>query len=434
MRSRTDSPAAASRPGRAGATAAGESRLFYGWRIVGLTMVTQLVAVGGTSYIFGIYVEPIAADFGASRLVITSGMAILLLAMALVAPLLGHWLDKHSIRNTMCVGALMMGAGFACLSRAGAVWQLGLILVVLVGMGAAMLGPLPSSKLVTNWFHARRGRALGISTLGTSLGGFLLPPIVAALILYLGWRGSLVVLALAILLFVLPLVYHAVVDNPRDINLSMDGAAANPPVEQATDARPAGVRVSTILLQPNFWGIGLCVGCLSSAGAILLTHFAAYSREFGLSLTAAAMVISCYSFTSMLGKLGFGYLSDLYDNRLLIRLAIAWNSLCWIVFLAPHSLAALMAGSALLGLGAGATMPLWNALVASCFGRRVFARAMGYMGLLVLPLTLVPMPIGGFVFDRYGSYLLVFQLALVLFFLAFLASFLIRVPQHEPGS
>lgn len=414
-----------------------KGRLFYGWRIVGLTTLAQLFAVGGTSYIFGIYVEPIAAEFNASRLVVTSGMAVLLLSMALIAPLLGHWLDKHSIRNTMSLGALLMGIGFACLSQATAIWQLGLILTLFLGLGAAMLGPLPSSKLVTNWFSARRGKALGISTLGTSLGGFLLPPVTAWLILAIGWRGSFICLSIILVLVVLPIVYFTVIDRPQDMSLPADGEAVavqlEPGLETGLEQTPDAA-VSIILAHPSFWGIGLCIGCMSSAGAILLTHFAAYSTEFGITLTGAAMVISCYSLAGMVGKLGFGYLADIYDKRLLLRIAIVWNSLIWIIFLGPHSLPVIMVGGVVLGLGAGAIMPLWNALVASCFGRMVFARAMGYMGLLVLPLTLIPMPVGGFIFDHTGSYLLVFQLAILLFPMAFLATFLIRIPQKEPYS
>lgn len=414
-----------------------ENRLFYGWRIVGLTALAQLIAIGCTSYIFGIYVEPIAAEFDASRLVVTSGMAILLLSMAVITPLLGHWLDKHSIRNTMSLGALLMGMGFGCLSQATAVWQMGLILVLFLGVGAAMLGHLPSSKLVTNWFFARRGKALGFSTLGTSLGGFVLPPATAWLILFIGWRGSFICLSLIILFLVLPFVYFTVINRPQDIGLLVDGAAAAAEPEPELEAgleQTQDMALSAIIANPSFWGIGLCVGCVASLGAIFLTHFAAYSTEFNITLAGAALVISCYSVAGMVGKLAFGHLADIYDKRLLLRIAIVWNSLFWIIFLGPHSMPAMMVGGAVLGLGAGATMPLWNALVASCFGRMMFARAMGYMSLLTLPLIIIPMPLGGFIFDLTGSYLLVFQLALLLFPLAFLATFLIRIPEREPNT
>ena len=414
-----------------------ENRLFYGWRIVGLTALAQLIAIGCTSYIFGIYVEPIAAEFDASRLVVTSGMAILLLSMAVITPLLGHWLDKHSIRNTMSLGALLMGMGFGCLSQATAVWQMGLILVLFLGVGAAMLGHLPSSKLVTNWFFARRGKALGFSTLGTSLGGFVLPPATAWLILFIGWRGSFICLSLIILFLVLPFVYFTVINRPQDIGLLVDGAAAAAEPEPELEAgleQTQDMALSAIIANPSFWGIGLCVGCVASLGAIFLTHFAAYSTEFNITLAGAALVISCYSVAGMVGKLAFGHLADIYDKRLLLRIAIVWNSLFWIIFLGPHSMPAMMVGGAVLGLGAGATMPLWNALVASCFGRMMFARAMGYMSLLTLPLIIIPMPLGGFIFDLTGSYLLVFHLALLLFPLAFLATFLIRIPEREPNT
>jgi MFS family permease len=236
---------------------------------------------------------------------------------------------------------------------------------------------------------------------------------------------------------VLPFVYFTVRDKPQDMGSLVDGKSAaaelEPELEVGLEQVP-DMSVSTVLTNSTFWGIGLCIGCMSALGAIVLTHFAAYSTEFDITLTGAAMVISCYSGTAMAGKLGFGYLADIYDKRLLLRIAIVWNSLVWSIFLGPHSLPAMMIGGAVLGLGAGATMPLWNALVGSCFGRLMFARAMGYMGLLVLPLTLIPMPIGGLIFDYTGSYLLVFQLAHLLFPLAFFATFLIQIPGKEPHS
>lgn len=417
-------------------THAADSRLFYGWRIVGTTILAQLIAVGCTSYIFGIYVPPIAAEFDASRLVVTSGMAILLLSTTLIAPLLGHWLDQHSIRNAMSLGALLLGLGFAGLSQATAVAQMAVILVFFLGLGSALLGHLPSSKLVTNWFTARRGRALGVSTLGTSLGGFVLPPAAAWLILNIGWRGSFLCLALLILTVVLPCIYLTVVNRPHDMGLRPDGATDAARAAGDTDVAAVPIQemaIGTMLANRNFWGIGLCVGCVASASAVLLTHFAAYATEFDITLAGAAMVISCYSVAGMAGKLGFGYLADSCDKRLLMRIAIVWNCLFWMIFLSPHNLPAMMFGGAVVGLGAGATMPLWNALVASCFGPRVFARAMGYMGLLVLPLIIIPMPAGGFIYDNTGSYLLVFQLALLLFPLAFLATFFIRIPEREPA-
>lgn len=413
-------------------TAAGRDTLFYGWRIVGLTTLSQLIAIGCTSYIFGIYVEPIALEFDASRLVVSSGMAIILLTMTLVAPLLGHWLDKHSIRNTMTAGAVLMAMGLACLSQATAIWQMAVALSLLVGLGAAMLGHLPSSKLVTNWFSEHRGKAMGISTLGTSLGGFLLPPVAAWLILSVGWRASLLSLSLVILIVVAPLVYLIVRNRPQDIGLLMDGRVGVESEQEQIQSQE--IAVSTILSNSSFWGIGLSVGFMASAGTILLTHFAAYSREFDVSLTGAALVISCYSATAIAGKLGFGYLADRYDKRRLLRLAIILKSLPWFIFLSPQSMPLLVVGGAAVGFGAGATMPLWNALVGSCFGRLVFARVMGYMGLVLLPLVMIPVLMGGFIFDHTGSYLLIFQLALMLFPLAFLATFLIRIPEKEPGS
>lgn len=418
--------------------------LFYGWRIVALTTLSQMVAVGCTSYIFGLYVVPIATEFGASRFVISSGMAVVLLTMTVVAPLLGHWLDKHSIRNTMTLGAFLMGLGFASLSQVTAIWQIGIILVWCIGLGAAMLGHLPSSKLVTNWFVVHRGKAMGFSTLGTSLGGFLLPPIMAWLILSVGWRDSFLCLSLFIVFVVVPVVFFTVRNKPQDMGLLVDGKPAaeiDEPRQLGQESGPSqglqpvrNIPVKAILSSRAFWGLGICVGFMASGGTVFLTNFVAYSKEFAVSLTEAALVISSYSAAAAVGKLSFGYLADYYDMKRLFQIAIIMKGLAWVVFLEPHGLPVLVIGSAAVGFSSGATMPLWNSLVAVCFGPLVFARVMGYMGLILLPLVMIPVLLSGFIFDRTGSYVLVFQLALMLYPLAFLSSFLIRIPEQKPIS
>ena len=69
-----------------------------------------------------------------------------------------------------------MAGGFFLMSLAPSLLSLGLLFGVAIGLGAAALGPLGASKVVANWFVHRRGRALGIAAVGTSVGGLHCTP------------------------------------------------------------------------------------------------------------------------------------------------------------------------------------------------------------------------------------------------------------------
>ena len=81
-----------------------------------------------------------------------------------------------------------------------------------------MLGGLPGSTLVSNWFVSRRGTALGIAATGISLSGVLMPPLATMLIADQGWRFTFIVYGVAVFVFVLPVVWFVIVKNPHSID------------------------------------------------------------------------------------------------------------------------------------------------------------------------------------------------------------------------
>ena len=53
--------------------------MFQGWRIVAVSALAQAVSIGTTFYAYGAFMKPLAAEFGASRLAVTLGVAVMLL-------------------------------------------------------------------------------------------------------------------------------------------------------------------------------------------------------------------------------------------------------------------------------------------------------------------------------------------------------------------
>ena len=158
-------------PGPAPATAV----RFDGWRVVGVMFAAQALTVGVTGYAYSLFLKPIGEEFGIDPARLGLGQSGLMFAMMLVGPLLGVALDRYSIRALVIAGAVTFAAGLALLAAASSLVWMAVAYCLIIGVGSLLAGPVSANKLVVSWFMRMRGRALGVSSVGTSAGGVLLP-------------------------------------------------------------------------------------------------------------------------------------------------------------------------------------------------------------------------------------------------------------------
>ena len=157
-----------------------------------------------------------------------------LVGMALFAPLLGRALDRFSGRLVVMTGAVLFSAGWVGIASSTNVTAALLFAFFLLSPGAAALGPIAASTLVSRWFTQRRGLALGISSVAMSTGGVVIVPLLAYLIEGGGWRNAMTLYGLAGLGVILLLAMLVLPKErpPRSIMRGDAGSGA------AGDARP----------------------------------------------------------------------------------------------------------------------------------------------------------------------------------------------------
>lgn len=376
---------------------------FYGWRIVGVAFVADFVATGFFFYSYGIFFKALAADFGGSRLAVSFGISLANVVGALLSPYLGRSLDRSSIRTIMLCGSLSTAAGFALASQIGALWQFYLILSSLVALGIVCMGGITAATLVSNWFVARRGTALGVATMGISLSGLAMPPIATALIASYGWRGSFALYAVATLCLVTPPVAIWAVNRPEDVGLQPDGA---PPPDPATPAHATDRpwRTRELLREPRFWAISLAFSLSFCSVSAVLIHLVPHATDLGIEPVRAAWLLSTCAGAGVLGKVVFGRLVDRVDPRVAVWISFGTQlaGLVWIAFAAGE--AALFAGAAIFGLGMGGMVPLQGTLTGLAFGRLSYGKVAGLMRPFQVPIHATGIPFAGWIFDRTGSY------------------------------
>jgi MFS family permease len=373
-----------------------------GWRQVAACFLL-LAASGMVVATYSVIAVPLAREFQPSRMTLMLAMTVHAGTSALLAPFIGTLMDRMPLRPLMALGSVLLSAGYVAISFATSFPMVLLSFAVFFAPGCVLIGPVAITVLLSRWFEARRGRAIGIAIAGISAGGFLFPIIIQNLLDAFAWREALRFLALVLLLWTFP-VTLLVVSRPEDRGLHPDGRP-NTRTSDASDDSITPVSVSRILTDPSLWLIALTVAIVTAGMKGMITNLAPLALDAGIDATIAAYLISIYSACSFTAKLSFAALSDRFGPRPLMALALAGVA----VGMAALTQAAagywlIAAAVGCIGLFGGLMVPMESYLAPRVFGKRAVGRAMGILSGVILVAMLATPPLFGLIYDVTGAY------------------------------
>jgi MFS family permease len=354
-------------------------------------------------------------------------------ATGLLSPFVGRALDRGPIRAWMVAGTVLMAAGFALASVSTAIWQVCAVYASLIALGTIAAGPVAASTVVAKWFVKARGRALGIAAVGTSLGGVVLPPLIASWMADFGWRSAFQATAVVVPLVVAPVAWLLVRDRPETLGLRPDGDADPPGTPAAATGAAAGTPTSwtrwqDVLRERNFWTIVVSYGLASIGFGGVLYNLVPFAIDRGYGAERAAYLLSVLTAFGVLGKLAVGMAADRTHPRYAFSIAMVASAAGVAGLVAAEEYAWMVLGVSALGFGTGGLYPLLGVLIGSAFGREAFGRVMGLASPFTMALSLPAAPLAGLVFDRTGSYDPAFRVLPLMFALAAVALFALRLP------
>lgn len=365
---------------------------YYGWRVVLAACLGVMAGFGSLFvYTFAVFVKPLSGEFGWNREAISLGFGLAAVTLGLISPLLGRWIDRFGPRRIIlpCMTAYCC----AILSLAflhARLWHFYAICIVLglVGNGAAHLA---YSRSISTWFQRRLGTALALVMVGAGLGAMILPVVAQAIITRSGWRAAYFSLGCLALLLGLPLSWRYV----RERGFARHESA---PVSHSGMTWQQGLR------SPAFWIIVavLFVSSISMNGAI--THLSALLTDRGIMPGDAALCASVLGGSSLLGRIGVGWLLDrLFGAR--VALAVNLSTAAGIFVLArANSFYAGCVAAALIGIGAGGEAAITPYLLTRYFGLRAFSTLYGLTWTFYAAAGAIGPVILGRAFDLTGSY------------------------------
>lgn len=352
-------------------------------------------------------IGPINEEFGWDFTVISGGIAVYGLIGALLAPVYGMLADRRGVRLVALSSLFAFGIFFSAFWALPASLAAYYALWALIGLVAIGSTPVTWSRAVGLWFERRRGTALGIMLLGTSLSGLLVPHIANAAIDAGGWRLAFPAAALLPLLIALPvgLLWFR---EPR--------ADQRPAALVDVMGRVSGRTLAEAAHDYRFWVL------LSSILAVALAYGGAYIHLgqmvilHGFEPESAALVITCMAAGIFFGRLAAGVMFDyLWAPAVAMPMLLMGSIACLLLMGTAPVFLPLLAAGLMLGFASGAETDAIAYLTSRYFGMANYGRIYGVIYMpYAIGASLSPLVYGA-VRDGTGSYDAMLLAAAVLF-------------------
>ena len=355
------------------------------------------------------FFNPIVEEFRWTYWVVSLAASLLAVELGILAPIAGFLTDRFGPRKVIFCSTLLSGIGLFLLSRINSLLVFYIAFGIL-SIGLSGFGQIVTTTAVANWFDKKVGRATGFAIAGYGAGGILMPLIVW-LIAHWGWRMSFAILGIATCLILLPtslLLRH----KPEQYGYFPDGEISDPPetTQNETETIYSGEVAFTAihaLRTKTFWLLGFALTIQLMVFNTMIVHIMPYFASMGLPRGRAALVAMFIPLSSIVGRLSFGWLGDLFDKRYLLVMCLLFEIIGLAFLSYAEALWHLIIFLAFFGPALGGTVALRSIILREHFGRRALGSIQGLITALMTIGALVGPAYAGWVFDVRGGYQMV---------------------------
>lgn len=397
---------------------------YYPWFISGLACIVLLVSNGMSITGLSVYDESILNEFGWNRGELKFRDMVTFSTSAILAPFGGVLIDRFGVRRCMLAGWILLAATYAVYSQMDSLMMLYSAHAAL-GLVLVLCGLNPAVILVSSWFVGKRGVAIGITLVGTSLGGMVFPQYGTFMIQSVGWREAMQ-WAMLFPTFMFMIVFFFVRDLPQQFGMR----AVQDSGEGATAGRMTiGADMSYVeaLRTPTFWALAITAMTTFYTVLAVQAHLFLYMRDLGFDAHTATNAISAFFACAVIGKFLFGLLSD-YLNFKRVFLGNVLVMLVGSACLAYMHGEVIWLAVALFGLGWGGVYTTLQLSAVNCFGLKSAGKILGTITVLDCFGGGLGIWLTGVLYTRYGNYDLAFQVFIALIVIAGIAITQVRPP------
>ncbi|HTX54425.1 MAG TPA: MFS transporter [Candidatus Baltobacteraceae bacterium] len=364
----------------------------------------NLALLYGIWYSYAVFLVALLQEFHWSRSVLAGAFSVFILVNGAISPIVGWMAGRLGARRVMLFGGVTLVAGLFLAAHTSVWWHLYVAFGLIASIGLTSAGWLPSIIVVRAWFLDRVGMAVGVVSAGIGVGIAFVVPLMQYSIGNVGWRWTFRLVALAVVIWMLPATFALIRE------------AAPEYIPPDTTNRPAWRdALGAALRDRRYWYLGGVYAFGNMVTQLLFVHQIAYLVDHGVAVLAAASVAGVAGMASIVGKVGWGSLSDRYGREL----AYSWAMACLVASVGvlvlagqyPESLLPFVY-AVLFGLGYAGSAALTPAATSDLFAGPGFSTIFGTFQTILAVGAAGGAWLAGKIFDVTGSYSLALWLAL----------------------
>jgi MFS family permease len=393
--------------------------------------------------VLGIFIRPMTQELGWSRTAITGAQSATRFVEGIVAPITGRFIDRYGPRPFMVVGGIISGVGFILLSGIQSLFEFYFLRSFVISIGFAMMGYMVTSVAVSNWFVRKRGRALAIAGMGSSVMSSILPPIAVLAMATWGWRPIWVAFGIFTMISVAIPSAIWMRRRPEDLGLRPDGdepfKAFTPPAEGDAGGGATHELAHEEPLEPiwsrrealhtsAFWMIigTYAIANLSMQGINI--SLIPLIEDQGFTAEVAAVALSVRALLHLLVSPFAGWAADRVEPKVLRSASFVIQGIAALLFMIGGSLPMLYAAIFMNALGGGISSVSSEIIWAETYGRLTLGTVRSLGAPLLTAVSATGPVFMNIIFDLTGSYGPAFAIFIVLFAISSVAILFLRAP------
>ena len=409
-------------------------RLHYSFYIV-LSSFVILFFNSGARYSIGVIFKPVIVEFGWSRSAISLAFFLHMIVFALSLALVGRLYDRYGPKWIIIISTFFLSGGCFFISLIHSLWQFFISYGIIAAIGLGGTSATLISVITSKWFEKNRGFAVSLALSGHCLGQFALIPLFSIFIQQYSWRTLYFFLGLIMLIINITLALLIIRGDPEAIGLKPFGYGNAKETEKRKGPSSLNQNLPDLDLREamrsySFWLFLFTMFVCGSGDFLVTTHLVALATDYNISAVTAANMLGWYGLMSLGGILIAGPVSDVVGNKIPIALTFVIRFFLFFLILRYQSLLSFYIFALAFGFTSLITGPLTPTLLGRLYG-------LSHIGLLTGFIITIHHLAGGFwaylgglIFDKTGSYRLIFLLSLILAFLAIFSTLFIKEKRH----
>jgi MFS transporter, OFA family, oxalate/formate antiporter len=368
-----------------------------------------MMSISSPQYVWTLFTKPLQEALGAQLSAIQVTFTIVIVLQTFFSPVQGYLVDRFGPRLLIACGCLLSGLGWILAAYATSLVSLYLTYGLFCGIGTGIVY-VGIVGLMVRWFPDRRGLATGVVAAGYGFGAILTTFPIDTMMKESGYQHTLVVFGV-----ILGLVGAAAALALR-LPTTDDKLPPSPALASTVGTPPGEMLRSKV-----FWLMFVMMTMMSTGGLMIISQFAAFSRDFGVAnitvfgLAALPLALTVDRLTNGLTRPFFGWVSDRIgrENTMGLAFLLEAASVTLMVMFRDNALVFVIL-SGVVFFGWGEIFSLFPSTLTDTFGTKHATTNYGWLYIAQGIGSILGGPLAALLREQTGSWLPVFAIIIAL--------------------